>query len=272
MRRALIKAIAFYWESGVAAQAPALAFYLVAWLVPLAMGLTALAMMFFGDILGPDQLTRELAGKFPPQVRDPIIDLASSAQRHSPRLLVLSVATMIWTSSAAIGVVERTMTAILNGPPFGIVWGKVRLLLLGAGFALAVCAGGALVTLTAGVFPLPAWGVVVLNSIGLVGLVALIYRYAPSRRLRLEDCLVGALPAVATLQLTPLLVGLYFTYAARLTPGGIFFSMAVVLVSCFVMAQGTLIGAAISANRSRNSAVRGADQPSSVSSSTPGPE
>jgi uncharacterized BrkB/YihY/UPF0761 family membrane protein len=248
-RRVLNAVVDFYWGQGLAYQAPALAFYLVVSLVPLALGLTALAGLLFGDLLAPERVTSELADQFPVQIRDQIADLAGSVKNNSPQLLVISILAMIWTSSAAIGVIERTMTPIIGGPPFTIVWGRVRLLIMGGGFGLLVCAAIAFATLTAGWIPLPAWAVVALNTSGLLGLCTLIFHFAPSKRPRLRSALVGALPATTTLQLTPLLVGIYFSFGARFSPGGIFFSLAVILASCFVIAQGMLIGAALAARR-----------------------
>lgn len=48
-RRAADEVIALYWESGVADDVPALAWFLLSSLAPLALGLTALASVLLGD-------------------------------------------------------------------------------------------------------------------------------------------------------------------------------------------------------------------------------
>jgi uncharacterized BrkB/YihY/UPF0761 family membrane protein len=49
VRRVLRELVGLYWESGVSAVVPALAWYLLSSLVPLALGLTALAAVALGD-------------------------------------------------------------------------------------------------------------------------------------------------------------------------------------------------------------------------------
>jgi uncharacterized BrkB/YihY/UPF0761 family membrane protein len=49
VRRVLRELVGLYWESGVSADVPALAWYLLSSLVPLALGLTALAAVALGD-------------------------------------------------------------------------------------------------------------------------------------------------------------------------------------------------------------------------------
>jgi len=249
LKRAFDRFVDFYWGQEIAAQAPALAFYLVSSLVPLALGLAAIAGLVFGDVLAPERVTAELAEQFPPQVRDPIAHLAGAVRDDSPWLLVVSILVMTWTSSAAIGVIERIMNKAGGGKPFPAVWGKLRHLLLGILFAVLFCAAIALATLTTGLIPLSPTAIVALNTTGLLVGCTLIFLLVPRKRPRLSSAAIGALPATAAMQMMPLLAGIYFDIGARLNPGSIFFALAVVLTSCFIIAQGLLIGAGLAARR-----------------------
>jgi uncharacterized BrkB/YihY/UPF0761 family membrane protein len=53
--------IALYWESGVADDVPAMAWFLLSSLVPLALGLTALAAVLLGDYAQAQALSERLS-------------------------------------------------------------------------------------------------------------------------------------------------------------------------------------------------------------------
>src|ERR687894_264746 len=97
-------------------------------------------------------------------------------------LLVVAVVAMLWTTSGAIGVIERCLSRMLGGERHHIVLGRIRNMGLGA----IVAAGVILAAIaTSAVNDVPLRGVpsttvlVVLTSLGSIVLFATIYRYAP---------------------------------------------------------------------------------------------
>ena len=65
MRRAFRELIGLYWESGISADVPALAWYLLSSLAPLALGLTALAAIILGDYAEAQALAARVSGVLP---------------------------------------------------------------------------------------------------------------------------------------------------------------------------------------------------------------
>ena len=247
--------IAFWWGQGLAYQAPALAFYILVSLAPLALGLAAITGLIFGEDLPAERVIVEFADLFPLAVRDDIVSLAASVAAQGPQLLALSVVTMLWSTSAAIGVIERTMIALMSATPFPLVWGRVRLVFLGALFAATIIGSTALVTLATGILDLGAGVLVPLNVLGTGLVCGLIYRLAPSERPSWRRCLYGALPAAATLIATPQLVGYYLQLVGdRLSPASIFFGLAILLASSMLIAIGLIAGAGLAAAGRRPSA------------------
>lgn len=239
----------FYWGEGIAYQVPALAFYVLVSLAPLALGVVALASLAFGDLITPERVAEELSNSYPVGVRDQVVELTRTVNEQSFWLLSLSIGVMIWTSSAAIGVIERMIRSIAGAGPYPkIIWGRIRLLGLGALFATLVCCS-ILIGATVG------------SDVGRVGLfvgsvlfsaviLAVIYKLAPAIELRLSSCLLGALPAALVLQITPLAVSQYVKAGGvTLSASGIFVSLGVLLTSCFILSQGILIGAGLAARR-----------------------
>ncbi len=75
MRQALRELVGLYWESGIAADIPALAWYLLASLVPLALGLTALAAVVLGDYAEAQALAARVSDVLPKDAQDQIVAL-----------------------------------------------------------------------------------------------------------------------------------------------------------------------------------------------------
>jgi len=75
VRRVLRELVGLYWESGVSAEIPALAWYLLSSLVPLALGLTALAAVALGDYAQAQALAARVSRVLPEDVHDQIVAL-----------------------------------------------------------------------------------------------------------------------------------------------------------------------------------------------------
>src|ERR1700753_1992072 len=139
LRRVPRELIGLYWDSGVANDVPALAWFLISSLVPLALGLTALAAVALGDYARAQELSTRISQVLTSAVNDQIVDLILRTKDQSPLLIAGSIATMVWVSSGVVGVLERCLHRLLARPGFGVVLGKLRnLAVAGAVAALIV--------------------------------------------------------------------------------------------------------------------------------------
>ena len=74
-RRALREFTSLYWESGLCDDVPAMAWFLASSLVPLALGLTALATVILGDYAKAQELAQRVSGVLPKDVHDQVVQL-----------------------------------------------------------------------------------------------------------------------------------------------------------------------------------------------------
>jgi uncharacterized BrkB/YihY/UPF0761 family membrane protein len=171
VRRLATKLYDFWWGTGLADDVPALTYYLVLSLGPFALGVAAILALLLGDYVSAIELAEQINRYLPAEVHGDVRQLITSARSGSPVLLLLAVVAMLWTTSGAIGVVERVTSRILDWPRHHIVIGRLRNMALGAMVAVLVilAAGGATVvsgiTDIAGVAAtLPSWVIVALNA------------------------------------------------------------------------------------------------------------
>jgi len=250
----------FWWGRGLAHQVPALAFYLVLSLAPLALGLTAVASLLLGDHLHSDEVASQLSQFFPVEIRQQIIKVGENTQHASPQLLAIALAAMLWVLSGALGVLERAMQIFSPVPPFSFVWGKVRLLLLSALLAVIVLVGLIASILASGASKDIAdllsinsralsFSLTLLTLSGTVSSLALLYKFLPRQRPSFRVAARAALPASAVLLMTPYIVGRYFAVSSGTfsSATGVFLSLAVIMASCMLMANGLVLGAGLAA-------------------------
>src|SRR5919198_243403 len=135
----------FYWGEGIADDVPALTYYLLLSLAPLALGLAAVQALLLKNLLSAIEVADQINRFLPDAVHADIQSLVLGTRSNSPQLLAVAVATMLWTMSGAIGVIERCESRLLAAPRHSIVSGRIRNMLLGAGVAVmvAVAAAGA---------------------------------------------------------------------------------------------------------------------------------
>ena len=124
--RALREIVALYWESGVGDDVPALAWFLLSSLVPLALGLTALATVLLGDYAQAQALAARASRVLPEDLHDQLVQLILRTKRDSPLLIAGSIVSMLWITSGAVGVLHRCLTRLLGVPGAGIVRGRLR--------------------------------------------------------------------------------------------------------------------------------------------------
>ena len=235
-RRALREVVGLYWESGLANDVPALAWFLVSSLVPLALGLTALAALILGDYAAAQALAARASGVLPADVHDQIVQLILRTGSDSPLVLAGSILGMVWISSGAIGVVDRCLARLLARESTGAVKGKLRNLGLAATLAvLIVLLVLVLIRIAA---PLATLGVIVLICAGLYRVLAL---GSLSWRAGLAGGAVGGLVLLAT----PTAAGYYLQRVAGRKPVEVFLVLAGVLITCYLVALGLLLGSGV---------------------------
>jgi uncharacterized BrkB/YihY/UPF0761 family membrane protein len=252
MRRAGSEFAALYWESGLCDDVPALAWFLLASLVPLALGLTALAAVVLGDYAQAQALATRAAGVLPRDVHDQLVQLVLRTKNDSPILIVGSIVAMVWTSSGAIGVVERCLSRLLHSKRMGPVLGKLRNLGLAAALALVILllvlgasAGTGFVDRVGVSASLVRVAVPLVSLVVIVGFCAALYRVMSAGVVTWRSAFAGGAFGGLVLLVTPTAAGYYMRLAADRTPVGVFLVLAGVLFTCYLVALGLLLGAGV---------------------------
>ena len=253
MRRAWGDFSALYWGSGLCDDVPALAWFLLVSLVPLTLGLTALAALALGDYAEAQALATHAARVLPRDVHDQLVQLILRTHQQSPLLIAGSVAVMVWVSSGAVGVIDRCLARMLALERRGPVLGKLRSIALAAAFALvilllvlATSAGTGLVDRLGGVSTLVRAATPLLSLAVGVGFCAGLYRVLSGGAVTVRSALAGGITGGLILLVTPTAVGYYLPLVASRTPVGVFLVLAGVLFTCYVVALGLLLGAGVS--------------------------
>src|SRR3954466_9667913 len=191
MRGAPRRIFDFYWGTGIADDVPALTYYLVLSLGPFALGLAAVQALLLDNVLSAIEVADQINRFLPDAVHGDITRLVLGTRSNSPLLLTLAVVTMLWTTSGAIGVVERCESRMLDSPRHTIVAGRIRNMLLGAGGAVVFAGASAGAPVIGDVADtlnfrgaLPGGVLVVVNTLGSIAVFAAIYRWAPRAHLR----------------------------------------------------------------------------------------
>jgi uncharacterized BrkB/YihY/UPF0761 family membrane protein len=189
VRRLARRTFAFYWGTGIADDVPALTYYLVLSLAPVALGLAALEALLLSNTQAAINVADGLNRFLPDAVHADIRHLVLGTRDNSPVLLIIAMATMLWTTSGAIGVIERCESRILECERHSIVAGRLRNMALGAGIAimvLAASAGAPVIGDAADALDirrtLPGALLVVVNTVGSIVVFALLYHWAQRAR------------------------------------------------------------------------------------------
>jgi membrane protein len=246
------RAYGFYWGEGIADDVPALTYYLVLSLAPVALGLAALQALLLRNVDSALAVVDAINRLLPSAVHGDIRQLVLGTRDNSPQLLALALVAMLWTTSGAIGVIERCESRILDCPRHNVVTGRLRNMALGAGVALMVVAAIGSAPVIGNVADaldarksVPGWLLLVLNALGSILVFALLYHWAPRTRPNWRACVLGAVPAGIAIQAVPSIVGLYFGAGAGFAAVRLFLLLAVILLGLYVIALVTLVGAGI---------------------------
>ena len=186
MRKVARRAFDFYWGTGIADDVPALTYYLVLSLAPVALGLAALEALLLSNTQAAINVADGLNRFLPDAAHADIRNLVLGTRDNSPVLLAIAMATMLWTTSGAIGVIERCESRILECDRHSIVAGRLRNMALGAGIAIMVLAASTGAPVIGDVADalnlrrtLPGTLLVVVNTLGSIIVFALLYHWAP---------------------------------------------------------------------------------------------
>jgi YihY family inner membrane protein len=242
----------FYWGRGIADDVPALTYYLVLSLAPVALGLAALEALLLSDTQSALNVADGLNRFLPDAVHADIRHLVLGTRDNSPLLLAVALGSMLWTTSGAIGVIERCESRILECERHHVIVGRLRNMALGAGIVLMVLAASATAPVIGDVADalnvrrtLPGALLAVVNTVGSIIVFALLYHWAPRARPNWRACLLGAVPAGIAIQAVPSVVGLYFGAGAGFAAVRLFLLLAVILLGLYVIAMCVLVGAGI---------------------------
>jgi membrane protein len=256
MRRTARRIFDFYWGEGIADDVPALTYYLLLSLAPFALGLAAVQALLLKNLLSAIEVADQINRFLPDAVHSDITRLVLGTRSNSPLLLALAVAAMLWTTSGAIGVIERCESRMLGAPRHSLVTGRLRNLMLGAGVAVMVAfasAGAPVIGDAADALDLrgalPGGLLLAVNTVGSVFVFAGIYRLAPRGHLRWRSAIVGAVPAGIAIQAIPALVGLYVANFVGFAAVRLFLVLAIVLLGLYVMATVILVGCGLAVKR-----------------------
>lgn len=252
LRRAVNEAVGFYWGSGLSNEVPALAWFLLASLVPLALGITALAAIILGDYAKAQMVAERLAQGLPRNVHEQVVQLILRTHRDSPLLIVGSIAGMLWTSSGAVGVLERSLAPLAGGPDKNMVVGKLRNIGVAAAvtvlvvmMVLAASAGTGLVRELGLNTVLTRIAVPIVSIVLAAFICGGVYWVLSGGEARWRSALSGGLVGGVLLQVTPAVAGYYLRYVAGNTPVELFLMLSGVLITCYLAALALLIGAGV---------------------------
>jgi membrane protein len=254
VRRAFRELVGLYWDSGVSADVPALAWYLLSSLAPLALGLTALAAVLLGDYAEAQALAAKVSGVLPADAHDQIVNLILRTKKDSPLLLAGAIVGMLWTSSGVVGVIDRCLGRMLSRKPHNPLLGKLHDIGVAAAVAVLIVlmvllasAGTGLIhrlevdsTLVRILAPFVAMAIIGLICAGVFKVLA---REAGSWR----PALIGGALSGVILQVTPTAAGYYMRWVAGNSPVKAFLILAGVLITCYIVAFGLLLGAGVMA-------------------------
>lgn len=254
MRRAFRELIGLYFDSGISADVPALAWYLLSSLAPLALGLTALAAIVLGDYAEAQALAARVTGVLPQDVHEQLVALVLRTKRDSPLLILGSILGMVWTSSGVVGVVDRVLTRTLERAATNPLLGKLRNIGVAFGVAVLIVLMVILASLGTGfVDRIEVDSTLLRLAVPVVVLAIITLICAATFRVLARDAgswgsaLAGGVVSGFILQITPTAAGYYMRWVSGNAPVKTFLILAGVLITCWIVSMGLLLGAGVMA-------------------------
>lgn len=262
----LAKCAVVHWiEDRSATAGAALAFYCAFSLAPLLIILLTIAGWIVGVEAAYGQLSDQLTQLFGRATAEVLLEaMKHSQESEGIAAAVVSIVSLIIGATTVFAALEEALDNIWGARAMapGGVWGWVRVRLLSFGVILAVgflllvslsvtSALAALRTVIATRFTelVVLAGILDFSvSVALIaGLIALIYRYLPARRLPWRPVLIGALVTALLFHLGRWLIGLYLANATQPSAFGAAASFAAMLLWLYYSAQIFLLGAEFTA-------------------------
>jgi membrane protein len=258
-------AISHWAADNSATTGAALAFYCAFSLAPLLIILVTIAGWITGAELAYGYLSDQLTALFGKATADILLQaMASSQSAEGLVATVVSVVSLIIGATTVFAALEAALEQIWGASslvPTGIKgWIRSRILsfgvILAVGFLLLVSLSiSTALTSLRGAVAERFTGLVALTavidfaiSIGLItGLIALIYRYLPARRLPWPPILWGALATALLFHLGRYVVGLYLSRSTQPSAFGAAAAFAAMLLWLYYTAQIFLLGAEFTA-------------------------
>ncbi len=259
-----IRSAAIAWKNDNApSMGAALAYYAVFSIVPLLILIIALAGLFFGADAVREEIVREL-GRLMDETGAEMIDgLLESANRPERGLTasIVSLFTLLLGATTVLAELQRALDVIWKAPasqrPKGL-WGLLRARFLSLGMIMAL--GFLLIVSLALSTALSAlgewWGgrrqdwmrlLEVLNFVFtfavITTVIAAIYKFMPSVKIRWRDVWVGAAVTALLLAIGKYLIGLYIGRTGIASGFGAAGSLIVILVWVYYSTQIFLLGA-----------------------------
>ena len=254
VRRALREVVGLYWKSGIGDDVPALAWFLLSSLAPLALGLTALAAVVLGDYAEAQALANKVSVVLPDDVHDQLVELVLRTKNDSPLLIAAAIIGMVWASSGVVGVVDRCLARLLARERGGPVIGKLRN--LGIAAVVAVLIVLLVLVATAGTGFVERLGVdatlvrvvvPLLSMVVIAAICATLFRTLAAGAVSWRAAVAGGAVSGLVLEVTPTLAGYYLRLVAGKTPVELFLMLAGVLFTCYLVALGLLLGTGVTA-------------------------
>jgi membrane protein len=243
----------------------ALAFYCAFSLAPLLVILLTVAGRIAGEERAYGHLSDQLAGLFGSATAQILLEaMASSDSSDGVIASIVSVVTLLIGATTVFAALESALAQIWGAADLepGGVTGWVRTRVLSFGIILAV-GFLLLVSLTISTALTAVRGFVVERFTGLVavvaladfaisiglitGLIALLYRYLPARRMAWRPTLWGALATALLFHLGRYVVGLYLSRSTQPSAFGAAAAFAAMLLWLYYTAQIFLLGAEFTA-------------------------
>jgi uncharacterized BrkB/YihY/UPF0761 family membrane protein len=161
---------------------------------------------------------------------------------------------MLWTSSGAVGVLQRCLSRLLALPDTGIVRGRLKNIRIAAALTMVIvlmvvaASAGTGIVHRLDIDPLLLRVAVPLLSLAItVATVAAVYRSQAGEQVRRRAALAGGALGAVVLLATPTAAGYYLRFVAGHTPVKLFLMLSGVLMTCYLAALGLLLGAAVTA-------------------------
>lgn len=262
----LLKCAARHWVADDASTiGAALAFYCAFSLAPLLIILLTVAGWVIGSELAYGYLGEQLRALFGPATADILLEAARTSQSEEGMLATaLSVVTLLIGATTVFAALDTALEqiwgtrALVRGGVLG--WLRTRVLsfgvILAVGFLLLVSLtiSTALTALKAAIARRFTELVILTAALDLAattllvtGLIALVYRYMPARRLPWRPVLWGALTTALLFQLGRWGIGWYLSRATQPSAFGAAASFAALLLWLYYSAQIFLFGAEFTA-------------------------